>query len=93
VAGVPEGVMRKVADAEIVTAAEREGLTGRQLDLIAAAQRRFEAARAATATAAGTARLTSIVVAVVCAITAALCLPLLARRKVQSCADCSTAVT
>jgi hypothetical protein len=87
VAGVPESVVRKVAGAETVTADEREGLTDRQLELIARAQRGIEATRAATATAAAAARLNSIIVAVICALAAALSVPLLARRKVLQCAS------
>jgi hypothetical protein len=93
VAGVPEDVIRKVADAETVTDADREGLDARQLELVAETQWRVEAIQAATASAANTARLNSIVVAVVGAITAALSLPLLSRKKVLLCADCGAADT
>jgi hypothetical protein len=92
VAGVPEGVIRKVAGAEAVTAAERQGLTGRQLRLIADAQQYVEATRAAAATAGATARLHSLVVAVFCAVTGGLSLLLLARGDVRWCADCGAVI-
>jgi hypothetical protein len=90
VAGVPQEVIRKVAEGGAVTAAEREDLTDRQVRLIGEAQQHVAAARAAAASGAGTARLSSTVVAVVCAITGLLSLPLLARRTVRLCENCQT---
>jgi hypothetical protein len=92
VAGVPQGVITKVAGAEAVTAADREGLTDRQLRLIADAQQHVDATRAAAATAAEGARLNSIVIAVFCAVTGLLSLLLLARRKVRQCERCEAVV-
>ncbi len=88
VAGVPQEVIRKVAGAEAVTAAEREGLTNRQVRLIAEAQAHVEAARAAAASGAATARLNSIVVAGFCVVTGLLSGLLLTRRTVRLCEDC-----
>jgi hypothetical protein len=90
VAGVPEAVIRKVAAAEIVTAAERAELTDRQVRLIADAQGRVETARAAAADAVASARLNSIVVAVVGAVTGVLSLLLVARGTVRMCESCRT---
>jgi hypothetical protein len=87
VAGVPETVIRKVAAAEAVAAAEREQLTGRQQRLVADAQGRVEMARSAAAEAVASARINSIVVAVVGAVVGALSL-LLVRRSARRCADC-----
>ena len=88
VAGVPQEVIRKVVGTEAVTAAEQEDLTDRQVRLIAEAQAHMEAARAAAASGASTARQNSIVVAGFCTITGLLSLLLLARRTVRLCEDC-----
>ncbi|MHC4141039.1 MAG: hypothetical protein ACYSUF_03855 [Planctomycetota bacterium] len=88
VAGVPQEVIRKVAGAEAVTAAEREDLTDRQVRLIAEAQAHVAAARVAAASSAANARLNSFVVAGFCTITGLLSLLLLTRRTVRLCEDC-----
>jgi hypothetical protein len=88
VAGVPQEVIRRVAWAEAVTAAEQEDLTDRQIRLIAEAQAHVAAARAAASTGAASARLSSTVVAGFCAVTGVLSLLLLTRRTVRLCEDC-----
>jgi hypothetical protein len=91
VAGVPEAVIRKIAGAEAITAAERGALTDRQVRLVAEAQQHLAAARAAAASAAETARRNCIVVAVFGAVTGLLSGLLLGRRGIRQCARCGPA--
>jgi hypothetical protein len=93
VAGVPPEVIRKVAEAEAVTAADRVALTAHQLRLIAGAQQQVAATRAATGAAADTARVNATVVAVFCTVTGGLSLLLLTREKVLQCEHCGEVVT
>jgi dienelactone hydrolase len=88
VAGVPQEVIRMVAGAETVTAAERQDLTDRQIRLIDEAQAHVEAVRAAAASGAATARVNSIVVVGFCAVTGLLSLLLLTRKTVRLCEEC-----
>jgi hypothetical protein len=91
VGGVPPEIIRKVAEAQLVTEADQRDLTDRQVRVIAEAQARVAAARVAAANGAATARLSSIVVAGFCAVTAVLSLLLLARKTVRLCDRCRAA--
>jgi hypothetical protein len=88
VAGVPGDVVRKLAEGEAITDADRAGLDDRQRRLVGDARQQIDARRAAITSAAERTRIRFIAIAAGSTALGLLCLPLLLRTETRECPRC-----